>query len=128
MYDPDTPSATRFISFLWLMPAVLGLLGTLIFLIGFLWTLLSGGDLSWLSDEAQNIPAYKLALAFDILAIFLAYGLSHLKRWSLYLYGAFLIYFFMTTGYIIIGLLGIPGFILVLLDYQKITKKHGRLS
>ena len=107
-YHPETPVLVRIISFLFLLPSVGGL-GIL--LLTFL--ILSG-------DIKQNYNfGFLYIYIWMITTLILSYGLSHLKRWSLYLFGILLIIVFLKNNLIMFGPIGLIGFVIVLIYYKK---------
>ena len=108
MYHPDAPLLVRIISFLWLFPSMGGL-GILV------WTyLLLAGEV-----EQAEFSSVFYVFAYMISTLYLSYGFSHLKQWSLYLFGVLLIYFFIFTKSIFLGPIGLIGFIIALSYYKK---------
>lgn len=111
MYHPQASFLTRVISFLWLLPSI----GGLGILIGI--SLLIKEVI--LESKSEYLGTYIYIIAVGAGGLLLSYGLSHLKRWSLFLYPTLLIFILMIANVILLGLMGLLGFILVLFDYKR---------
>jgi hypothetical protein len=110
MYHPEAPKSVRIIAFLLLFQSMggLGILGWIyLFLIG--------------EIQKKDFNTFLFVLIWMIGTLILSYGLSHLKRWSLYLSGALLISIFVFTKYIYFGPVGLIGFVIVLNHYKKFS-------
>lgn len=103
MYDPRASHITRIISFFLLFPSTGIFAGIPLFIQEVI-----------IEGKNEMAATYLYAIGIGILSLLISYGLSHLKKWSLFLYGVFIIIIFLITrGTILFGFTGIAGLILV---------------
>ncbi len=109
MYHPEISYPTRVISIAWLFPIV-GFLALIPILVD---DVILKGQIEVLMGD------YGYILVLGVGSLFLSYGLSHLRKWSLFLFPALLLFLFIATGGIYLGPMGLIGYLIVLMDYKK---------
>ena len=110
LYHPDTPYLVRMVSYFWLYISAGGLLITVVTIVFLIKEVVLGNNI-----ELEVYQIYSIVMGVGGLS--LAYGLTHLKRWSLFLYAAIIIFMSIMAGgiFIILSL----GFIPLIMERKK---------
>jgi len=116
MFDPEASFAARAVSIVWMLPGI-----AVPIVIFVLIPHMIRGEPSWGVFSRWGIKYYFeiYAITVSMGGLLLGYGISHLKRWSLVLYPALIIFYFIWTEVLWIGLASILTFIVLVVDRKK---------
>ena len=80
-YSKNIPNSVRIASFLWLFPTIFSIL-----------------VIPYIIVKGLNLDLVLYTAFMGISGLLISYGLSHLKRWAVYLFGAIIVLSFFITG------------------------------
>ena len=112
MYHPDMPKLVRYIAFVFSFSVC-----------GMALSIILTGMLMVVAPEDIHIasPGLSLPLLFIccVMLVFLNYGISHLKKWSIPLFVVFVVFLFIISGDIYFGPIGLIGLVIVIIHRKE---------